>query len=428
MGSKRLKAIVVQGKRGVRISAGKEEFKRIIHDWIKEAKESSMGKIISTHGSAGLFTPYHSKGWVPVKNLTTNLFPNPEIFDGAYLREKCFRMMPRSCHACTFRHCHMVEVLEGPFKGFIGEEPEYEIFAGFGPNLGVHDPGTVVKLNHVNDRLGMDAKEMSFTLSLCMECYEKGLLDKGELDGLELRWGDTSAIEKLMMKTANREGIGDHLAEGTMRMAQWVGKEARNMAVYVKKGNSPHIHDPRTRWGTLFTQAISNMGSQEGVDMTLKFSKELGIDEPTSLPNEWVGRAQAKTGPKRQFEESLIFCYYQSPNLSTLVRTLNAVTGFEFTTEECLTLGRRIINLLRVFNIRHGFTPEQDSFSSRLGEPPADGPGKGGTLVPTFEKIKGVYYQEMGWNDRTGFPLPETLRRLGLKEAEQELGKILEKS
>lgn len=428
MGAKHLKAIVVQGLGGVKTSAEKEQIKKILHDWITEAKESSMGKIVSVHGTAGLFISYYSRGWVPVKNLTTNLFPDPEVFDGANLRGKFFRMMPRSCHACTFHHCHMIEVLEGPFKGFVGEEPEYEIFAGFGPNLGIYDPGAVAKLNNVNDRLGMDAKEMAFLISLIMECYEKGLLKKDDLDGLELRWGDVGSIESLMKKIANREGVGEWLAEGTLRAAQWIGGEALNMAVYVKRGNSPHIHDPRTRWGTLFTQAISNMGSQEGIDMTLKFSKELGIDEPTSFPNEMVGKAQARTGPKRQFEECLIFCYYQSPSLSTLLRAFNAITGFNFTTENCLELGRRVINLLRVFNIRHGFTDEQDSFSPRLGEPPIDGPGKGQSMAPTFEKMKRYYYKEMGWDERTGFPLPDTLDALGLGNAAKELKKIMMQS
>jgi len=166
------------------------------------------------------------------------------------------------------------------------------------------------------------------------------------------------------------------------------------------------------------------MGSQEGIDMTLKVSKELGIDEPTSLPNEFVGEAQAKTGPKRQFEECLIFCYYQSPNLSTLVEGLNAIAGSELTVDDCLNIGRRVVNLLRVFNIRHGFTAEQDSFSPRLGEPPSDGPGKGQSLAPSFERIKRGYYKAMGWDERTGFPLPDTLRGLGLIEAEQELRTI----
>ena len=421
MGSKRLKAIVVQGSGGVKPSAEKEEVKKIIHDWILEAKDSSLGKTVSTQGTAGLFIPYYSRGWIPIKNLTTNLFPNPEAFDGANLRQKAFRMMHRSCHACTFHHCHTVEVLEGPCKGFVGEEPEYEIFAGFGPNLGIYDPGIVVKLNNMNDRLGMDAKEMAFLISLAMECYEKGLLKKEDFDGIQLKWGDVDAVESLMKRIANRQGVGDRLAEGTMRMAEWIGGEALNMAVYVKQGNSPHIHDPRTRWGTLFTQAISNMGSQEGIDMTLKFSKELGIKEPTSLPNEMLGWAQAKTGPKRQFEECLIFCYFQSPSLSTLVRALNSITGFNFTIEDSLKLGRRVINLLRVFNIRHGFNAEQDSFSPRLGEPPSDGPGKGWSLAPTFEEIKRCYYKEMGWDEKTGFPLPATLRALGLEEAVQEL-------
>ncbi len=90
--------------------------------------------------------------------------------------------------------------------------------------------------------------------------------------------------------------------------AENLGDEFVNMAVYVKRGNAPHIHDPRTRWGTLFTQVISNMGSQEGMDMTVRAHPELGFDKPTSDPDPYLALVQSKTGPKRQFEECLVFC------------------------------------------------------------------------------------------------------------------------
>ena len=60
----------------------------------------------------------------------------------------------------------MVEVTKGKYKGSVGEEPEYEIIAGFGPNWGIGDPGAVAFLNHLNDGLGMDAKEVSFLVSM----------------------------------------------------------------------------------------------------------------------------------------------------------------------------------------------------------------------------------------------------------------------
>jgi aldehyde:ferredoxin oxidoreductase len=186
------------------------------------------------------------------------------------------------------------------------------------------------------------------------------------------------------------------------------------MAVYVKRGCAPHIHDPRTRWGTLFNQVISNMGSQEGIDMTMRFSSELGLDRPASEPDEYVGVVQSKTGPKRQFEECLGFCYFQSCTLETMAETLNCIAGTDFDSDGCLEVGRRIINLMRMFNKREGMTAEDDSFSPRLARSPVDGPGRGMSLAPTYEKVKQAYYREMGW-DSEGMPTPETLRELDLE-------------
>jgi len=414
MGSKNLKAIVVHGDRGVPIDPlEKEAFLRCVKQWREEAQNTAMGKTIDKYGSIGFFIPYHSRGWVPVKNLTTNVFPNEEFFEGGYIRGKLHRMQPRSCHGCTFHHCHTVEVRKGPYKGAIGEEPEYEILAGFGPNWGVYDPGAVTMLNSLNDQLGMDAKEASFIISMIMEGYEKGLIRKKEIDGIDLRWGNVEAAAELLKRISRREGIGDILAEGVMRAAHKLGGEFLDMAVFVKRGNAPHIHDPRVRWGTLFTQAISNTGSQEGVDMTSRGSPELGIERPTSEPDEYLGEVQAKTGPTRQFAECLIFCYYQTCSLKTMAQTLNCLTGADYDVEGCLKVGRRVVNLLRMFNKREGMTKEDDSFSSRLGQPPIDGPGKGKSWVPTFEKARNAYYRAMGWGE-DGMPTRETLEKLDL--------------
>jgi aldehyde:ferredoxin oxidoreductase len=415
MGSKNLKAIVVHGDRGVPIHPqDREPFLQCARQWRDEAKHTAMGKLVDQCGSLGFFTPYHSRGWVPVKNLTTNIFPKEKYFDGEYVRKKLHRMQPRSCHGCTFHHCHVVEVVRGPYKGTVGEEPEYEILAGFGPNWGIDEPGAVTMLNGLNDRLGMDAKEASFVISMMMEGYEKGLISKKEMDGIDLRWGNVEAVLEILKKISCREGIGDLLAEGVMRVANQLGGEFLDMAVYVKKGNAPHIHDLRTRWGTLFTQVISNMGSQEGMDMTARGSGELGIEKPTTDPDEYVGEVQAKTGPARQFAECLIFCYYQTPSMKTMARTLSTLTGMDYDLEGSLEVGRRVINLLRMFNQREGMTKADDVFSPRLGMAPSDGPGQGKSLAPSFEKVRDAYYRAMGWN-QDGLPTRETLKKLDLE-------------
>lgn len=414
MGSKNLKAIVVHGRQKIPFDPLKTaSFLDNVQTWRRQACNTSLGKVVDAKGTLGLFHSYYQKGWLPVKNLTTNIFPEAGAFEADYLRGNLYRMVPRSCFGCTFHHCHAVQITKGKYKGLVAEEPEYEMMAGFGPNLGIYDPAAVTMLSDLNDRLGMDGKEASFLISMLMEGYEKGLIGKKAIDGIDLKWGNIEAVKQVLNKISRREGVGDLLAEGVMRVSEKLGGEFPDMAVFVKKGNAPHIHDPRTRWGTLFTQAIANTGTQEGADMTSRANPELGFDRPTSEPDEYVGKVQALTGPKRQFEECLVFCYFQACSLKTMVDTLNTVTGAQYSVEDCLEIGRRVINLLRMFNKREGMTGEDDNFSPRLGQRPVDGPGKGKSFAPTFKRAKQAYYREMGW-DENGMPTRETLEELDL--------------
>lgn len=148
--------------------------------------------------------------------------------------------------------------------------------------------------------------------------------------------------------------------------------------------------------------------------MTSRANPELGFDKPTANPDGYLAKVQALTGPKRQFEECLVFCYFQACSLKQMVHTLNVLTGADYTVEECLRVGERVVNLLRLFNIREGLTPQDDSYSKRLGQCPTNGPGRGKSLDPSFEEVRSIYYREMGWDER-GIPLAETLRKLGLE-------------
>jgi aldehyde:ferredoxin oxidoreductase len=414
MGSKGLKAIVVQGNQSIPLaSEDRGAFLENIIQWRQEARNTAMGKTVSEFGSIGFFSGYHAKGWVPVKNLTTNIFPGEEKFKGDYIRDKVYKGVPRACYNCTFRHCHTVQVARGPYKGVVGEAVEYEILAGFGPNWGIYDPGTTTMLNTLNDDLGMDAKEASFLVSMIMEGYAKGMISKDDLGKLDLQWGDAEAAAELLRRISRREGIGDILAEGVMRSSETLGGGFPDIAVYVKKGNAPHIHDPRTRWGTLFNQVVSDMGSQEGMDLTGRGSADLGIEKPTAEPDEYLGEVNAKTEWWRQFQECLTYCYYQTASAKTMLKTLNTLTGSRYDMEEALQTGRRIVNLLRMFNKREGMTKEHDSFSSRLSMPPVDGPGMGKSLAPTFERVRSAYYRASGW-DQDGMPARALLEELDL--------------
>ncbi len=414
MGSKKLKAIVVQGAQPIPIDRSDTEmFLADIMQWRNEAHNTAMGKSTGKYGTIGSFPNFYSKGWIPVKNLTTNVFPGNEKFTVDYIRGKAHKSVPRSCYTCTFTHCHAVQVTRGPYKGAVGEEVEYEILAGFGPNWGIYDPGTTTMLNTLNDDLGMDAKELSFLISMMMEGYEKGMTDREKLDGVGLTWGNAEAAVEMMRRISRREGIGDLLAEGVKRASDRLGGEFPNIAVYVKKGNAPHIHDPRSRWGTIFNQIVSNAGSQEAQDLTARGSVDLGIEKPTAEPDEYLGAVNAKSAWWRQFQECLLYCYYQTASGSTMIKTLNDLTGSDYDMEQALKIGRRVVNLMRMFNIREGMTREHDSFSPRLGMPPVDGPAMGKSIAPTFERVLQSYYKTSGW-DREGRPTRGLLKELDL--------------
>ena len=84
-------------------------------------------------------------------------------------------------------------------------------------------------------------------------------------------------------------------------------------------------------------------------------------------------------------------------------------------------VGERIVNLLRVFNIRHGHTADMDAPSPRYGSAQVDGPKPGKSIMPHWNELRGDYYEQMGWDRNTGIPHPDTLRRFGLEDTIAEL-------
>ncbi len=396
----------------------KDRARQLAREWTEKASATGAGAIYSKWGTQGTLPNYWKLGWVPIKNLTTNTFPASSQFDPKYLREQAFKGIKKTpCYACTYDHCRAIEIVDGPYKGIAMDDPEYEDLAGWGPNVGITDPRAAAMLTYKNDGWGMDLKECTWTISLAMECYEKGLITKKETEGIDLSWGNVDGILQLMEKIATRQGFGDLLADGVKQAADRIGREAPQYAVYAKRGFAPHVHDPRARWGTIFAEAISDTGSIDGLDLTTRNYEDLGIKEATADPDEKVAFAQARTGPYRHLEDSIMNCFFydRGPGvLPIMVEVVNAITGFDYTAEEFLKTGDRITNLLRAFNIREGLVPEDDSLSSRLLTPPHDGPQKGKSFAEAFPRVLRAYYREKGWDEATGKPLPETLKKLGL--------------
>jgi aldehyde:ferredoxin oxidoreductase len=413
MGSKKLKAIAAErGHMEIPI-ANPEKMAEAANALYEDAfkKDPNMSKWGTGHG----YPMLTASGQLPVKNYTTNIFADAGKFSGESLRTN-FKVKPSTCWACKTAHCRIVEITEGPYAGFIGEEPEYEGSAAMSALIGNNDPAGMIVLGNTVDRLGMDINETGYLISWLMECYEKGILKKDDLDGCDLKWGDVKAVMETLDKIAHRQGSGNLWAEGVKRSAEKIGGEALDCAVYTLKGASPRGHDHRGRWNEFIDTCFSNTSTVE-CGPGMPFPDVLGLPPLKDRFNSMeISTMSAKTDGVRQFEDSLGLCFFGIQNFQLLVDCLNAATGWDYTIDEAMRAGRRIINLLRVFNFRHGLTKELEAPSKRYGSIPADGPNKGKNIMLGWDEMRRNYYQQMGWDAETGKPLPETLERLGLND------------
>ena len=414
LGSKKLKAMAVERGNTKTPLFDLERVSNLSKQIIADAKENSAQM---EKGTSHLLKKAIPTGILPYKNLTSNVVGDEYLkLGGEYYREK-FDLKREPCYACPSSHCHQITVTEGPYKGFTGDEPEYELMAGMGSLIGNSDPGAAIMLSNELDRVGVDGNEGSWLCAFVIEMFERGILNVEDTDGLELRWGNVEAVRALIHKIANREGIGNILAEGVMRAARHLGGEALNIAVYQNKGHAPRGHDHRSRWTEMFDTAVSGCGTIE--------STHTKLSPDDAVSPEAVANALHK-GKTRCFVDSLVVCMFPTQTMTSmkidhLVELINAATGWDYSGDEAAAQSLRVVNLLRAFNVRHGITPEVERPSVRYGSVPADGPSKGRDVMQVWDETLDRYYNLMGWDRVTGRPRQETLQKLGLGDVVRDL-------
>jgi len=419
MGSKKLKAIAVsRGSSKIFV----QDKKRLINHWKRIMKKTRNHPLNVWQGTTSMFIPLGQMGLLPVKNYTSAEWLEYKKLDGTYYR-KHFRLKRKPCWACPLNHCHSVTLTEGPYKDFVGDEPEYEAMAAMGPLIGNKDPAAAVVLSNEVDWLGLDINETGWMIAWLMECFEENLITKQKVDGLELRWGTVETARQIIRKIAYREGIGNMLAEGVMRAAKEIGGEAAKRAIFTESGNSPRTHDHRTIWNTLLDTSISSIGTDE-VSALLASPESLGLpketDRGTAKGAALLNAAAAKVGLKHLYD-SLPLCYLATygSSIEDIMEFFKAATGWG--ANEIRQVGFRVNNLFRAFNLRHGWTPDMDRPSSRYGSTSLNGEGKGKSILLNWDEARKTYYEAMGWDRETGKPLPDTLKELGLEFVIQDL-------
>ena len=400
MGSKNLKAIVVEGKEKNQ-PADKEQFKFMLYETGKLIKASPLtSQALPEFGTSVVMNVVNEIGALPTRNFQQSQFEEAHKISGEAVTDTIL-VKNQACWACPITCTRITKTASGKE----GEGPEFESSWAFGAQCGVGDLDAITEANYLCNDLGLDTISMGNTIGCAMELAEKGLIKN------DLRFGDASKFQELISDTAYRRGLGEELAEGSYRMAAKHG--APELSMSVKKLELP-AYDPRGMQGQGLVYATSNRGACH------ETGNMLG-PEVLALPR-LIDRfaTQGKAGIVSVHQnsaaviDSLVYCKFANMAVAEefFARTLTAVTGQHFTADDLMKVGERVWNLERLYNLREGFTSADDTLPDRLlNEPVAEGPSEG--FVTKLPPMLEEYYQFRGW-DENGVPKPEKLEELDL--------------
>jgi aldehyde:ferredoxin oxidoreductase len=400
MGSKNLKAIVVEGSTRPEIM-DKERYKFLMYETKKLLAASPLtSQALPEFGTVVLMNIMNNIGALATRNHQQTQFEGAESISGEELTEK-YLVKNQSCWACPIG-CTRISKTEK----VEGEGPEFESTWAFGAQCGIDDLPAIIEVNALCNDLGLDTISAGSTIACAMELSEKGYLDS------DLRFGRADLLAPTVEAMAYRKDLGAELADGSLRLATKYGHPELSMT---SKGLEMPAYDPRGLQGQGLLYATSNRG---GCHMR---GNMIGL-EVLGLPK-LIDRFQVQG--KSAFVilnqnsnaaiDSLVICKFTNMGVADeyFARVLGAVTGIPYATGELIKVGERVWNLERLYNNREGFSRKDDSLPPRLlAEAPTDGPSKG--WVSQLEPMLKEYYRTRGW-DENGVPTPKKLAELGLE-------------
>ncbi len=428
MGAKKLKAVAVRGTGKVAI-ADKDALDRVRKDFIAQMREmEGFPQILIKHGTCGLTAALVASGATPVKNWQMTgeqSFPNLEkIADADAIIE--YQSRKYGCANCPIACGGIFNVKSGKYPVGETHKPEYETIGAFGTMCMCDDFETIIKLNDLCNRSGLDTISAGTALAFAMECFEHGIISESDMDGICLSWGNADAMVAMLQKMIAREGFGDILADGVKVAAEKIGGNAKDYAMHVG-GQEPGLHNalflPSRGTGyvcdpTPGRHTAAPMARIDAGPGAMAPYPELKIEQFERYSYTGKGPLSAKASGYLQAGASAGVCLFPMIFFGNypLVEFFNAVTGWDLATSEILTAGARIQTLRQCFNIREGIQPTDVKLPERMsGRPPqAEGPVAGVTL--DVDSLAREYRQAMGWDSQSGQPEDTTLEKLGLTQ------------
>ena len=437
MGSKNLKAIAIKGTHPP-IVANPGELDRKVKHFERSVFEKS--RLVKTYREGGTLGAYLLPGENRphgVKNLNEAFWGNDSLIH--VTREKFDEFLIRrdTCSNCSVYCSGIFKV-----KGLMCEGIQANSLRAFGSNVDVASAEDILYSHALCNTYGLDVDQTSAVVAWAIDCYEQGIIDGQDTDGLELRFGNGSCVASLIKRIAMRDGFGDVLAHGVYGASEIVGRESEKLAAIVKKNGvmeaAMRSHKAWALGIITSTRGTGHLRGAPGMEFQ-KISPDvsqaiLGIDDisdPTAYENKaalvvWQEKYKAVID---MMGICALVTMWMDKSLfvpDDIADMMTDITGEAYSAEDLFTTGERIQTIERSFNLLHaGFGRENDMPPRKFVDSPVNkGVYKDETLdMDQWNVMLDEYYQYHGWDIATGWPTRKCLLNLGLDAVVDKLSK-----
>ena len=380
------------------------------------------------HGTAGDIAANDAAGDWPTKNWRSNSWGKGEAIYDSFFKD-CLDKNNPCYRGCSIACGRIASVKEGKFKTPRHEGSEYESLSAFTAFVCNDDIDAAVHCTWMCNEYGLDTISAGASIAFAMECDENNLLgDRAE--DLDLSWGNAEVLPKLVKMISLREGIGNLLADGVRKASKQLGDKTAPFAIHCKGLEGP-AHDGRSGKALQIAYATASRGmchihSLEA--MAYDSGKmdwgliDHGLEDPEQI-DRWDEKGKGKA--VKILQDGLIvpdildvckFFMYAGITLEHLAGMYSAATGWSISASDLMTVGERVINLQRIFNLREGLSRADDVLPSRVLEKPEFGLYEHEDLcaVSDFDAMINEYYDSRDWDRADGRPSDRKLAALGL--------------
>ena len=286
----------------------------------------------------------------------------------------------------------------------------------------------MLKANELANAYGLDAISTGMSIAFVMECFENGVLTSTDTDGLEYRWGDGDVLVRSVELIARREGFGDVMAEGVARMSARFGPATEPFNLTVKGQELP-MHEPRLKHAMGLGYAVAPVGADHMMNIhdtayTIEGNELRRVNSAAKVPVPPVSNKVLNEDKLqifchelnfRHLEDCALVCHFYVYDYKHLAEVLSGVSGVAYDIDDVLAVGARAQTLARLFNLREGFTADDDRLPKRVMKAFKSGPLANVEITPeAFDWAKQRYYELMKWDPQSGEPTKECLRELEL--------------